>query len=469
MVIAWVVSSARLIPGAYGDRGIYISVAERLLVGDRLYADVWDNKDPFYYYVLASVRWIYPLLDVALDLLWIVVAGMAVFSLCRAVALAFRPAVALSFGVVPIIVSGAMYTAGAQNLPVTALTLVLLALIVRQQFVWAGLILGTIPFFRLTVFPLSVFLAVIALVSLRKWSPWVKTLVPAGVAVLGGLLLLAARGELGGYISTLSLNGAYASSGVGGSRLSQIAEHAGLILGQPAEVTLVVALLASLIAWKRFSPDSWGTQPREVRVLVFQVGLGSCAGLLILLLSGVWIHHGQLLYIPALLSLPLIGLLLARYLRPFGVMSIALLVLIGLLLGGNTDPRVYLTSMINARQQIQDERRVPLEAQMILAVGASGTYARAGQNDDGGHARGLGNWRLACPHFHQYPFFDTEASLTALVECMSKVDAVVVSPSAREVEGHEVWNRYIANLNAMLAEKFSCQQVEPERICVRKT
>src|SRR5690242_21618277 len=46
VVIAWAVALPRLVPSTFGDHGTYASVAERLIAGDRLYVDVWDNKDP---------------------------------------------------------------------------------------------------------------------------------------------------------------------------------------------------------------------------------------------------------------------------------------------------------------------------------------------------------------------------------------------------------------------------------------
>ena len=45
-----------LVPAHDFDRGIFVSVAERLLAGDTLYAGVWDNKGPLFYYLVAGER-----------------------------------------------------------------------------------------------------------------------------------------------------------------------------------------------------------------------------------------------------------------------------------------------------------------------------------------------------------------------------------------------------------------------------
>ena len=51
------VTLPRMVPSTYGDHGTFVSVAERIvLAGDRLYVDVSDNKDPFFYAVVAVGR-----------------------------------------------------------------------------------------------------------------------------------------------------------------------------------------------------------------------------------------------------------------------------------------------------------------------------------------------------------------------------------------------------------------------------
>ena len=51
------------------DRGIFVSIAERLLAGDKLYVDVWENKDPIFYYMISLGRVFSPYADVVLEIL----------------------------------------------------------------------------------------------------------------------------------------------------------------------------------------------------------------------------------------------------------------------------------------------------------------------------------------------------------------------------------------------------------------
>lgn len=39
------------------DAGVFLSVAGRLLHGDHLYSQVWDNKDPLFFYTDAAALW----------------------------------------------------------------------------------------------------------------------------------------------------------------------------------------------------------------------------------------------------------------------------------------------------------------------------------------------------------------------------------------------------------------------------
>lgn len=52
--LIWLALLPRIVPVPRADRGIFVSVAERLIAGDVLYRDVWDNKDPLFSLVLQS-------------------------------------------------------------------------------------------------------------------------------------------------------------------------------------------------------------------------------------------------------------------------------------------------------------------------------------------------------------------------------------------------------------------------------
>src|SRR3990172_5705637 len=111
---AWVVVASGLAFGALllfirgapslaSDTGIFLSVAARLLHGDRLYADVFDNKDPLFFYAdaaaLAVGGWRAPFV---LDALWLAISAISMAGLLRAVGAA-RPIAVVGFVVYPLL------------------------------------------------------------------------------------------------------------------------------------------------------------------------------------------------------------------------------------------------------------------------------------------------------------------------------------------------------------------------------
>src|SRR5215469_10127407 len=102
ILATWIALIPRLVPERSDDRGLFISVAARLLAGDTLYSGVWDNKEPLFYYFVAGQVTLGRWSEVAAEALLITIAASAAFLL--AVKLASRwTAMAISFIAVPII------------------------------------------------------------------------------------------------------------------------------------------------------------------------------------------------------------------------------------------------------------------------------------------------------------------------------------------------------------------------------
>ena len=56
ILLAGIAIIPNVIPDRNSDRGVFVSVAERLLAGSILYKEVLDNKEPLFYYFVASQR-----------------------------------------------------------------------------------------------------------------------------------------------------------------------------------------------------------------------------------------------------------------------------------------------------------------------------------------------------------------------------------------------------------------------------
>ena len=47
-VLLWILRIPLTIPSLSADRGVYVSSAERLLAGDKLYSEIFEAKDPIF-------------------------------------------------------------------------------------------------------------------------------------------------------------------------------------------------------------------------------------------------------------------------------------------------------------------------------------------------------------------------------------------------------------------------------------
>ena len=208
--LTWCLVLPRLVPGTVGDHGTYASVAERILAGDRLYVDVSANKDPLFYNLLALGRLLSPLADVALEVLWVLAAGLAVLVLARSVSVRQTVAAVIAFAGVPLVLTGAAYEPGMTHLPGVALTLVSLALAARSRWYLAGGIVVAVFFAKLILVPVAVVALVGVAAHRRAWADLLRAAAAAVVGTLAGVGALWARGELQGWIDSFGYNARYA-------------------------------------------------------------------------------------------------------------------------------------------------------------------------------------------------------------------------------------------------------------------
>jgi hypothetical protein len=469
LLLIWVALLPRIIPGTNSDRGIFVSVSERLLAGDILYVDVWDNKDPLFYYSLALGRTISPYADILLELMWIVGAGSAVYVLARKLGCDAPGALFAAFGMTPLILTGGLYRTGYTHLPGTALVLLVLAATVSRRFAAAGCLLAILAFLKLVMLPIALLL-ILTVITLRK--EW-RALVPGSAAfalcaaALAGLMY--ARGELFPYLRAQVENVSYSQGVLVDDRWGSFVGH--LMRVASVDAVVIAMAVAVAIVWI-FAKDrrSEGTRPLERRSLVFWACAASAmvGALVVLGFTGMWDHHGQVLYVPAIL----VGVGAVHRFQPaFNVRSklpVAAFVGLALVLSGPTAPLRYGgAALISGPRSLAALNNVSVEARAVLSVAPSGTYARLGANDDAGHAYGLRDWKLACPRFQQYAF-DTADALKSVAECLPTAKVVLLSPAAGPKEGDSTWNAYWAKVESTLQDGYACEKWQEERICTRR-
>lgn len=462
ILAVWLVISGSLVPGMFSDQSVFASTAERLLRGDRLYVDVWDNKDPFIYYSLALVRGISPLAQIPLEVIGVLICCLAVFWISRGLPSSPVATTMLAFAVVPVIVTGLGYEAGMTELPAVTIGLVGVALLLRGRWGLAGLTIGILAMVKIILLPVLGLAAVALAIRRRTIRGCLVTVLIATVTILLCLGIVAGRGELGAYGQMLVANFRYAGGGdtshsLAGGMLQNLTSATG-----PGTVAACLAALGLLLV-PRPSGTRGNTALDELGTTVFVVLAGV---IVVLLFTGKWPHHGSYLALPVVLAATWAASALAPALSGLSPARVSLLGIVATIVLGGSWPVHYLSVARAAPIRWASLTVVSPATHALDSLGRGHTYARIGQNDDRAHAYGLDGWRLACPAFHQYPFQSYDLLHKTLV-CLPRADALIVAASAAPVEGRPDWNRYLADAEKLLAQQYTCTPVDDVRLCVR--
>lgn len=216
IAVAWLFSFlTRTVPFASGDQGIFQSVAYRILAGDRLYTDVYDNKDPLFYFLLVGEAWAGPLFQYLGETLPI--AGTAFLIAITARRFAAGMTLAQCTGIAlaaAYIFTGWFWGPGMPGTPGTFFAMGAIAAALFERPVIAGLALAVTLFTNIIFFPpvAGSVLVFNLLLSVRGLSVtrslWLTIIAgAAGVAVV--VILLIATDTWPGYLAMLARNSTY--------------------------------------------------------------------------------------------------------------------------------------------------------------------------------------------------------------------------------------------------------------------
>ncbi len=446
-----------LMPGHDFDRGIFVSVAERLLAGDRLYAEVWDNKGPLFFYLVALERVAGSFGEILAEFLFVLLASYSVVRLV-AVFSCLRNAVLAGLVASPIILTSVYYFPGYTHLPAIAFSFAALALAAQERMIWSGLILGLVPFANILVFPVAVS-SVLALCWRRAPAAGYIRLGQGfllSVALFIALLFL--RNELQPFLDSILRNFAYSQGNLvkGQGVMGHLLSHLSLISFNRARI--IAAAICACLLYARFRRGA-----RSIDPLLLTAAIAFCASVAVLATTGLWRQHLQLLSIPAILSASAVLLCAPKLPVPA---RLAIMVILSWILSGAANPVRYGEAASHLAGNWRSLNAPPQDATAIAASYSPGIYARFGKNDDSGHAIGLSQWKLGCARFHQYPF-DTDENLKQTLACAAGVDTVLVTPSFAPEQGQPGWNHFVADGEKLLSSAFHCQYKGALRLCRR--
>jgi hypothetical protein len=145
------------------DRGIFESVSFRLLAHDQLYSEVWDNKDPLFYYINSLTLKISPIADLFLEGSLFFLISVILYQLNKNHITTSETNFLISFFMAPLIIIQINYFPGYTHLPGEVLLLGIILLLVKEKYAFVGLLMGILLFTKIIFFPI----AVLILINLR--------------------------------------------------------------------------------------------------------------------------------------------------------------------------------------------------------------------------------------------------------------------------------------------------------------
>ena len=469
------------------DTGIFLSVAGRLLSGDRLYVEVIDNKDPLFFYTyagaLAAGDWRGPFL---LDVVWLAVAAASTVLLLRAVG-ASRLTAGAGFVAYPLLLTSEAWSPGPGFSMLAGLAFVPLVgwLWIRGSFAAAGGFLCVALLFKLNLVLIlaSAPLAFILLGRLPERAGTQVARAAAGFFAVVGVAatVLAFRGELGGYIDVVLENAAYSGDvlDVPGSRggilghIDVVQELAGVRrFAFFGTAVLMVGLLAGWVLRsprfdRRDTPDPMPIRTLAALALAAVVSTGATLGL-----TAIWSHHLQMLAYPALMLIAFLAMVAreARAFLPKLVVMGATATLVALSIGllGSAGQRGFGESISSWFESAQSQTAESLER--VAADRLPGleeiTFAHLGQNDEDAVGAFLDDrFVLACPEFAQYywtpDLFAVPLCIRAERPCLLLVTPTFRAPRGTPPSGEALsgpklarWEEFVANGSAVLRQEY---------------
>ena len=448
-----------------GDQGVFLSIAARMLDGDRLYADVIDNKEPLFFYAHAGALWIGGWkAPAALDGLWLALAALSIGLLLDRLG-APGPAVVAGFVSYPAALVAGWYEPGLTMLAGLVVAPFAAWLWVRGSFVLSGVALATALSFKLSI----ALVAIAPLVALVALGSPAGPRLRHGLRALGGFALasvavsafLAARGELRGFLEVLEYDLTYPdtaqevqgkSDGIG-SHLD-VTRQFFLASGRwqfPAALLLVAALAVAAVLGRR----------RGGRSFVLLAGLATAtlvAALVTLALTAIWVHHLQMLALPAALAgATLVAFAATSLGQRAGVVAAAACVAFALWVPLQEELDTFPTSAwagppYSTGAELLEEARV-----RFYPNSEEIPYVVFGSNSDNAHAAFIDDaFDLACRWFHLYPHSSRE-QLAETIECAHSrsPELALVTVGFFEPRGPLVdWNAFVADVGALLRERY---------------
>jgi hypothetical protein len=455
-----------------GDQGVFLSVAARVLDGDRLYADAVENKDPLFFYTYAAGMWIGGWRGAFfLDGIWLGVAALSFALLLRELR-APRSAVVAGFFVYPLALTSAWYVTGHTMLAGLAFAPLAAWLWLRGSFAASGAGLAVVLLFKMHVG------AVAAAPLVAFWlfgAPDGRRARPLALAAFGlsgalavAALLLALRGELRAYLDTISYNVYYsrallASDSVLGRAEAHLDVVIGFFEGSGRWQLPAAILVLGLFAVAGFYLAAIHRGSRE-RLLAGTAAITLLLTLGTLALTAYWFHHNQMLAYPAaLIAATLISLVTVTLSERAGVVAAAACVLFALWASVKNEDRIQISPAWTADAVSASATALEDARARFYSPSDRVTYMVFGGNSENAHAVFVSDkLDLVCRWFHLYPH-STDGQLEETTECSRQEDPMLVLVTLGFFDSRAAppkWGAFVARARRLLDSEYELVETE---------
>jgi hypothetical protein len=427
------------------DRGIFESVSYRLLAQDQLYSEVWDNKDPIFYYLNALTLKISPIADLFLEVGFFFLISVILYKLNKNKNISSEINFLLSFVVAPIIIIQINYFPGYTHLPGEVLLLGIILFIVKEKDALTGVLMGVLLFTKIIFLPIAVFILIILrLKKIIKTKVILKYFV-FSVALITFVMIL--RNELIPWAQSLYLNYFYTLSTP--NRFSTYISFFNSKIGLFSILNLAMIIFLNLSTFK--------VNYRKELVIINSMALST---IIISVFTSKNYHHLQILTPIILITTMLFFHAIYKnriIFRSAIVFGLTFLLFMSHIIK-------FKENWSDLRQDYTNDIGKSFGEVTLLAEAKKGTYARLGQNDDNAHARGLYDWKLVCPRFHQYPFDDI-STFNQTLECIDDVEYLIISPTFKEYSQSPAWNEFVRLSMVKVRLNFQCTIYTTNQVC----
>jgi hypothetical protein len=458
-------------PSVASDQGVFISVAARLLDGDRLYSQVVDNKDPLFFYTYAAALWIGgwrgPFL---LDGIWLGLAALAVALLARELR-APRSVVVASFLVYPLALTSGWYLVGMSMLAALAIAPLAPWLWLRGNFAWSGAAVATAMLFKLNLAPVVAGPLLAFVVLGAPSSERSKSLVRAAAglgSVFGAVgVILALRGELSSYLQTINYNFHYSNARYPhAGALEQLRRHLAVPFDYfhyagrwqlPLTTLILVAFAAAFVV-------AWRARRSHAVLLAAAAGATLVLTLGVLAITAYWREHLQMLAYPAtLIGAAILAVLSTTRWSKLGAIGACAFVAFALWSslknpGGLEISTAWRTKPISAGAIALERARKRFDPQAQRVP-----YMVFGSNSENGHAAFIGHqFDLVCRWFQLYPFSSPDQfDETSRCARRQRPEFVLVTLGYFDTpDDGSAWAEFVANTRTFLDDGYKLVEEE---------